>query len=745
MKKRFFAFLLAVCLVFSVTAYADYYPDAERDEILFSELLEVEIDYEEGKKMMEEAKEYLHKSPQLAFTMMESGMNAMDLMMTMSNIEYIISSIDNSKQNNLRYTESMNALVDIQQILTEILKEIDSDKKLKEEFISVFELEPSDFEELMKNIPSDEEFAIQKKLNDLIEKYYNNQFGSLVVKKGGKEYTISDVYSNPEAFSINDIVDYYDKSADILVPLFIDMVKLRNEMAQVNGYNDYSEYAYSEVYPKDYTADDRYKLYEYTKEYIVPLSEDIRDIYYNVFTEESEELEMTEDEVLKNLRDSIERINPELTEAFDYMLKCELYNIGLSENKKPGAFSVMLDYFSVPFLFVNPDDSISYMIEAFVHEFGHFNAMFHSPWITDENYTSSYSGDSNLDVDEIFSQGLEMLFMDEIGRYYGNDAGRIRLAKIDSCLQSVVQGTMYDSWLEKVYKLDENELNADNINALFKGVCEEYGLADAIMIPNSKGLEWIGLHHNFEVPFYYVSYAVSAVTALEIFSQAESDRTAAIDKYMKLTAKGSRVEFKSVLKECGYADIFTEETFKNISDSVRDYIGVGYEDVKEEEWFYPYVIRIANFTEPKEEGKYSPADNATRLMFVETLGRMEEDVNGIETLESPFKDVDSSYVAWAHKEGIVAGIEKDKFGGDQFVTREQILSFLYRMAGEPEVTGEIEFADAKEVSSWAYDAVLWAQQNGIASGYTDNTIRPKNNITRGEAAKFLADAYAVYY
>lgn len=751
MKKRLFALLLVICFAFSATVYADYYPEAERSEVTFEEMLKDDIALENVLKELEEAKERLQKrdNPISVFVKINNALNIMyaDIdMITKANLLYIQSAIDNSEENNEKYLKCTDYIISINQVYSEVLKGVFEDPNYREPFMEIFNIPEDEFKELIDSFPSDKEFELEKELNVLTEEFYNNQFGKLVVKKNGKEYNYQDMRSNAGEFSLSEVLEYYKQSADILVPLFIDMVEIRNDIAVEAGYEDFSEYAYNEQYPKDYTDDDRKALAEYTIEYIIPLYNSLEDIYIDVYYDsEMEEPDYTEEEALSKVRETLDNINPELTEAFDYMIKFELYDVGFSDKKKSGAFTTKLDYYSVPFLFVNPDNSVSNMINSVVHEFGHYNADFHAPETINDEYEPDYEGGSNLDVSEIHSQGMEMLFMDELGRFYGSDAATMRVENLMYVLQSVVQGVLYDTWLERVYTLDEKELNAKNINGLFKECCEEFGMKDVLMYPGSEGWEWIQVNHNFEVPFYYISYAVSAVAALELFSDAEVDRAAAIDKYMTLTTKGSEVNFKSTLKDCGFTDIFTKNAYIDIAKAVKDYTGLGFEDLKDEEWYYPYVIRISNFVDPIAEGKYGPSDNATRLMFVETLGRMEEDVNGMEAYESPFTDTESPYVAWAAKNGIVAGIGNDKFGAEQTVTREQILSFLYRMAGEPKVEGTIKFEDSKDISEWAKNAVLWAQEEGIASGYTDNTIRPKNNITRAEAAKFLADAYETYY
>lgn len=107
---------------------------------------------------------------------------------------------------------------------------------------------------------------------------------------------------------------------------------------------------------------------------------------------------------------------------------------------------------------------------------------------------------------------------------------------------------------------------------------------------------------------------------------------------------------------------------------------------------------------------------------------------------SGFADVDpDAYyydaVEWGSENGIVRGYSESEFAPDDFCTRGQIVTFLYRHAGSPEVSGECEFADVYDGDYKA--AIIWAAENGIAQGYGDGTFGPDDTCTRAQAVTFL--------
>ena len=107
----------------------------------------------------------------------------------------------------------------------------------------------------------------------------------------------------------------------------------------------------------------------------------------------------------------------------------------------------------------------------------------------------------------------------------------------------------------------------------------------------------------------------------------------------------------------------------------------------------------------------------------------------------PFKDVLSgvSYtmpVAYCYEKGIIKGVSSDAFAPEEGVTRGALVTMLYRMAGEPSVSGGNSFSDV-ESGRYFTDPITWAADLGITTGYPDGTFRPDALVTRAEMVTFL--------
>ena len=174
-----------------------------------------------------------------------------------------------------------------------------------------------------------------------------------------------------------------------------------------------------------------------------------------------------------------------------------------------------------------------------------------------------------------------------------------------------------------------------------------------------------------------------------------------------------------------------------------------YDDVHQQDWFYEYVKYVTQngLMNGMGDRKFAPKTVMNRAMLATVLYRIagEPEVSG----EMPFSDVAtgewySDAILWAAQNGVVEGVGGGKFAPDEPLTREQMVTMLYRYwklsnpdaaaAGE---TGA-QFIDWDLVSDWALEAMRWAVANGQIHGMTAETLSPQGSLPREQAATLLA-------
>lgn len=172
----------------------------------------------------------------------------------------------------------------------------------------------------------------------------------------------------------------------------------------------------------------------------------------------------------------------------------------------------------------------------------------------------------------------------------------------------------------------------------------------------------------------------------------------------------------------------------------------GYRDLNSNAWYHDAVhfcmdnvIMGGSNNSFKPNAKASRAEVATSLWSAE--GR--EPVSGNGPLSKTYPDVavsDWYYqpIEWATRRGILAGYSNGRFGPNDSITREQLVSVLWRHAGNPKPRSTVlRFNDASKVSGFAWDAMLWATEKGIISGRPGGYLAPKGNATRADVAQVL--------
>lgn len=168
----------------------------------------------------------------------------------------------------------------------------------------------------------------------------------------------------------------------------------------------------------------------------------------------------------------------------------------------------------------------------------------------------------------------------------------------------------------------------------------------------------------------------------------------------------------------------------------------GFADVAASAWYAEAATycRDNGLMSGTGSNNFSPNSNMSRAMLATVLYRIagEPQVSG----ENPFTDVpaDQWYtdgVLWAQQNDIVSGYGDGRFGTNDPITREQVAAILWRYEGRPQVGKDAEFADAAQISSYALEAVDWARANGIVNGKGNNRFDPKGNATRAEVAAML--------
>lgn len=217
------------------------------------------------------------------------------------------------------------------------------------------------------------------------------------------------------------------------------------------------------------------------------------------------------------------------------------------------------------------------------------------------------------------------------------------------------------------------------------------------------------------------------------------------------TATGDSVHVYNAQKADTYYFYMPDQYVSVSAVFTGKYTSVPFNDVSYGDWYYDAVqfVYSKGIMDGVDYYKFAPNGTITRGMILTMLWRMAG-----EPFEMPvtsFTDVEigryyTTAVAWACRNGIADGMGESTFGPNDAITREELVTLLYRYAqyfGHSCIGTSIEgFADAGSVSSYAYNAMCWAYKAGVVTGTTGSRLNPQGTASRAEAAQMIMSFYS---
>ncbi|MCC0663999.1 peptidase M3 [Clostridioides sp. ZZV15-6597] len=415
----------------------------------------------------------------------------------------------------------------------------------------------------LKNIGklnSEEVENLLKKEQDLVVRY-EDLLSKSTVSVDGMEIDFEEAMSKPN-LSYEEYVkiysDYLKKYNPIFGNIFLELVQTRTEIATKLGFKNYTDYAYLNL-NKDYSQEDARKFRSEVKEYIVPL-------YMKVTSQPSDSsiyIKAYKNRSFRKFDKVLEDISPKLKECFNYMKKYDLYDYSSGKNKSPGGYTTYINKYKAPFLFNTWDNSFL-GVTSFAHEFGHFYNYYNS---INLNNTIQPS----IDICEVHSTSLEILFYKYFDEFFGKQSEAIKKEHLSIVLNTIIDACLYDEFQEIIYKNPYMSLN--DINKLFFDLEEEYGVSNKIL-KNKNAPFWILVSHNFQVPFYYLSYGLASDVSLQIWELSQDDYRKAVDVYMDFLNQNTDAGFKDVVEKVNLQSPFESGNLEEISSALYDYFGI---------------------------------------------------------------------------------------------------------------------------------------------------------------------------
>ena len=139
----------------------------------------------------------------------------------------------------------------------------------------------------------------------------------------------------------------------------------------------------------------------------------------------------------------------------------------------------------------------------------------------------------------------------------------MQISSITDLLYSIISGCCEDEFQQKVF--ENPDMSIEEMNQLHSDLYAEY-------LGFPMPYEWVEIHHHFETPFYYISYATSALSALDLWFLYLDRPREAKGTYLELSALSLSMPYMAAVEETGLRDIFEPETIPALSETLEEYL-----------------------------------------------------------------------------------------------------------------------------------------------------------------------------
>lgn len=436
----------------------------------------------------------------------------------------------------------------------------DFEKHLNDDFLTEYYETYIEYTDRLKELLS-EEIKLENEYNTLMDGMNDLEF-----EYEGKEYRFGDYldYENSALF-IEDQDRFtklfnagYKELNRQAGEIFVQLVKIRNEIAKEYGYDNYNDYCDDHVYGRDYSASDLEQMKAAAREFGAGYQSYMYSIYPYL-----PEFDTSDANTIATGKKLLEGISPLSDKAMQYFEDNKLYSIGKESSRVNAGFTTMFtgeDGKYVPFMFIKTSDS-AYDISTFTHEFGHFTEAY---WNANP-YPLYVAG--CYDLFEIHSTGLQLLADANYSEVFGSDAKMMDMFNVLNLISYVTDGCLYDEWQREIY--ENPDMTLDEINELFKEVSEEYDIS------YYDGMEysWVEINHNFTSPLYYISYATSAYASLQIWYNSLTDYSGAVSTWENIVSASAYDDgYLTVVKNAGLSTFNNKNEVLNVLNNAYNYV-----------------------------------------------------------------------------------------------------------------------------------------------------------------------------
>ena len=367
---------------------------------------------------------------------------------------------------------------------------------------------------------------------------------------------------------------------DELNILFDELITMRHQVALNAGFENYRNYMFQALGRFDYDPKDCYDFAVSIEQEIVPVLREQAD-------KRSEALSLTRlrpwdmevsttgkaglkpfaggQELIDKSIVCFTAIRPDLGEKLAIMKANGLFDVESRMGKAPGGYNYPLAETGAPFIFMNSANSLR-DLTTMVHEGGHAIHTFLTADLDLNDFKHCPS-----EVAELASMSMELISMDYWDCYFDNeeDLNRAKKEQLADVLKTLPWVAVIDQFQHWIYTNPDH--NANDRETAFKQIYTRFGagFADWEDFEQQFGNLWQKQLHLFEVPFYYIEYAIAQLGAIAVWKNYKENPQQALDQYLAALTLGYTKPMNEIYETAGIKFDFSADYVRELAAFVK--------------------------------------------------------------------------------------------------------------------------------------------------------------------------------
>ena len=411
---------------------------------------------------------------------------------------------------------------------------------------------------------------------------------AMLVTIEGQELTLQQAAAHLEAIDRPFRKQVYDaiqarklQDKDVLNALYTKLIHQRHQLALNAGFKNFRDYSFVAMHRFDYTPQDCFTFHAAIKEEIIPFLNEIAadrkaKLGLPILQPFDHATDIAGRKPLRPFQDSAElvdktitvlnRLNPFFANCLRTMDQMGHLDLSSRKNKAPGGYNYPLNETGVPFIFMNAASTLQDVLTMF-HEGGHAVHSFltHDLFLNDFKHLPS-------EIAELASMSMELLTMQHWDVFFQNQedlnrAKKYQFMHVISCLPWIAAIDAFQHWVyENPYHTIEERIT--HWSDIFSNFSD--GITDWTGYEEVKKHLWQTQLHLFEVPFYYIEYAIAQLGAIGIWKNGQVNLEKSLADYLNALRLGHTVSIKNVYQTAGIQFDFSRQHIRSLTQFIRE-------------------------------------------------------------------------------------------------------------------------------------------------------------------------------